>query len=300
MTIDARRIAAATVVLTVGALAGTSCAGIAGIEGTYRGAVSSMCACDGLADAYGGDPTACADWFEERLASAKKSEVSAWLKTYVDLSCDLCTPSYAQTKLPCVHSPPFCSPDGGACSAALDCCNYPDSAACLGATVGNGVCGACRAVGETCATDEECCGYHDGNAFLGYDPPYCNRTTHVCVREPADCRRSFASCGIEGCCTGDIAAACEPNPVNPILQSCLELCDPTNPHNCPGCCAVTFFTLDDPNPVGICADGQPETCGIFCDVEGDPCGNGGTCKRTCGAQPDVILSYSRCYLSCVE
>lgn len=277
-----------------------SCAELVGIEGNYRNAVANMCTCEDVAGAFGGDKEKCTDHFDTKLANATPAEVRDWLDTYLDLSCELCGPSYATTKLACVHAPPFCAADGAACGAALDCCGYPEKSACLGATVGAGVCGACKAEGEACSTDHECCGYHGANPFLGFDPPYCSNVTKTCVREPADCGRTFSSCPSHECCQGDLFHQCQPNDTNPAFRFCVEACDPANPHNCPGCCAVTFKDELDPVPFGICADGQPQECGRYCTAEGQPCGKGGTCVRSCEPVPGVLVSLSNCYLACVE
>lgn len=291
------RFASLAVVAPLAAVLAASCAGIVGVEGNYKSAVASMCTCDNIASAYGGDKKSCVDHFEDRLAAADKEEIDAWLATYVDLSCDLCSSTYALTKLACVHSAPFCSPDGQACEAALDCCGYPGSTACLGATAGAGVCGACKAEGDDCATDEECCGYHGPDGFLGFDPPYCHGG--VCTREPADCARSFNTCSTTSDCCGLENAICQKNTANPAFKYCIESCDGANPHNCPGCCAVTYSSMTSTDVLGICADGQPEECGRYCTDEGQPCAQGGTCVRSCSPVPGVLVSLSRCYLTCI-
>lgn len=290
--------AAAGLLLAGLALASPSCSAVVGLSGAYRNAVGNMCTCDNVAAAYGGDKSACVDFFEARIDDAKDSEIRAWLDAYVELGCDQCAGSYALTKLDCVHAPPFCEVDGAACATALDCCGYPETSACLGATVGAGVCGACKALDESCATDEECCGYHGANPFLGYDPPYCDKNTKRCVKEPADCGRTFSSCPAHECCQGDESHQCSPNESNPIFRFCVEECAPANPHNCPGCCAVIFDDAGDPTPFGICADGQPEQCGRYCTEEGKPCGKGGTCVRSCEPVPGVLVSLTNCYLEC--
>lgn len=294
------RAAAAGVAVIALGVAVTSCAELVGIEGNYRNAIANMCTCDDVAGAFGGDKEKCTDLFDGKLATAKPSDVRAWLDRYLDLSCDLCTESYATTKLDCVHAPPFCAADGAACGAALDCCGYPSKSACLGATVGAGVCGACKAEGATCATDHECCGYHEANPFLGFDPPYCSKLTKTCVREPADCGRTFSSCPANECCQGDVFHQCQPNDANPAFRFCVEACDPENPHNCPGCCAVTYQDEFATEAFSLCADGQPEECGRYCTAEGKPCGKNGTCVRSCEPVPGVLVSLSSCYLACVE
>jgi hypothetical protein len=295
-----RRAAGLVLAVASSALLVASCNEIIGIDGNFRSAIGAMCTCENVANAFGGDKASCVAFFDDRLALATSSDVKDWLGRYAELGCDRCDGNYGQTKLDCVHGAPFCSKDGGGCATALDCCGYPETSACLGATVGAGICSACVTEGATCSTDEECCGYHGANPLLGYDPPYCSNVTHTCVRDPADCARSFTGCAAKTCCKGDIAGACQKNIDNPILSFCIERCDPQNAHNCPGCCSVTFKNADDTNPVGYCADGQPDECARYCGVEGEACGKGGFCTRICEPQPGVLVSYSFCFLECVE
>ncbi|MFO0614883.1 MAG: hypothetical protein U0414_20005 [Polyangiaceae bacterium] len=280
-------------------LLAASCAEIVGVADEFKSAVGAMCTCENVAQTYGGSKTACVDHFNGLLAEGKPSDVRAWLDVYTELACDKCGDTYGQTKLACVHSKPFCAEDGAACTSAVDCCGYPGSSACVGATVGVGICGACKAEGDACATDEECCGYHGANGFLGFDPPYCNQKTGTCVREPADCSRTGSSCLTRPCCEGDLFSVCETSNPNSVFRYCIELCDPANPHNCPGCCAVTFKDDVDPQATGICLDGEPDHCGLFCTHEGEPCANGGTCLRSCEPVAGVLVSMGNCYLTCL-
>jgi hypothetical protein len=287
------------VAVAVIASSAPSCTEIVGVADEFKSAVGAMCTCENVARAYGGTKAACIEHFNALLADGKPSDVRAWLDQYTELACDKCSESYGQTKLACVHAKPFCAADGAACSSAVDCCGYPGASSCVGATVDAGVCGACKSEGQACATDEECCGWHGANAFLGYDPPYCSLDTGTCVREPADCARSFTSCLTRQCCEGDFFSTCDSSNPNPAFRFCVEYCDPENPHNCPGCCAVTYKDDVSTDATGLCADGQPEECGRYCTHEGQLCPNGNTCKRSCEPVAGVLVSLGNCYLTCL-